>query len=241
MAENSPKQVSRRDFLKGAAVIGGAVVGGGILIGGTPQVEAQGPTRQVMVPNSKLMLVHVSNRCVGCRRCEVACNLSHDKAVQPSIARVKIQRNRQFGPEGPRLGFSRGQGLFGDFLVIADTCLQCAHPVPCMNACPAAAIEIDPKTNARVINAAKCTGCQTCVKACPWGMISFNAEAKVATKCDLCGGDPQCVKWCPSGAMTVAAWRDKSKDTPVRQVVPAYVSMPVEVSSTCVTCHPTKK
>jgi Fe-S-cluster-containing hydrogenase component 2 len=110
-----------------------------------------------------------------------------------------------------------------------------------MDACPVGAIEVDPKTNARVINAQKCTGCMTCVKACPWAMISFNEETKKATKCDLCGGDPQCVKWCPSGAMTVAAWRDRSKDTPVRQVVPASIPVAAEVSATCVQCHPTKK
>jgi Fe-S-cluster-containing dehydrogenase component len=186
-----------------------------------------------------MVVVHDPSRCVGCRRCEVACTLSHDNKVQPSISRVKVSRNVNFGPSGPKAGFQQNPGLYGNLRVIGDTCLQCAHPTPCLLACPSAAIEVVPPVNARVINTAKCSGCQTCVKACPWGMTSYDAETKKATKCDLCGGDPQCVKVCPSGALTYVPWRDMSKDTPVRQVVAANISVPADVAASCVGCHPT--
>lgn len=235
---------TRREFLIIAGA-GGAGVAVMSVLGYTPKEPAEqtpaltpgAPKPQVYVYDAKGMLVHHSERCVGCRRCEIACTISHDGKDQPSIARVKVQRNRRFGPEGPRVGFGRGEGLFGNFRVIADTCLQCPHPVSCMTACPEGAIGVDPTTGARVIDANKCVGCQTCLKACPWAMTSFDKETKKATKCDLCGGDPQCVKWCPSGAMQYEPWLDRTKVTPIRQVVPAYISPPKGVAESCAECH----
>jgi Fe-S-cluster-containing hydrogenase component 2 len=127
--------------------------------------------------------------------------------------------------------------LFGNFRLIGETCLQCQHPVPCMTACPNGAIEVVPPINARVINTSKCKGCKTCLKACSWAMTSFDEETQKATKCDLCGGDPQCVKICPSGALTYVPWRDRSRDTPVRQAVPAYITLPSGTAQTCDDCH----
>lgn len=255
--KKTSKAVSRREFLKDAAVLGGAVVGGGllgshatdaqaaagVLTSAAPPVVVQAPLQgpEVFNANPLMVLVHDASRCVGCRRCEVACTLSHDGKIQPTISRVKVSRNFNFGPDGPRSGFAEAPGLFGNLRTIADTCLQCAHPVPCLLSCPSSAIEVVPPVNARVINAAKCTGCQTCVEACPWQMTSFDKETKKATKCDLCGGDPQCVKICPSGALSFVPWRDRSKDTPVKQVVPSYVAPAAGVAESCAQCHPVAK
>ena len=240
------KPATRREFLKVAGV-GSASVLAATLISCTaplavsptssaPTTTAPKPT--VYVPNAKMMVLQEPSKCVGCRRCEVACTAFHDNKIQPAISRVKISRNFNFGPDGPRLGMDRGPGLFGNFRLIGETCLQCPHPVPCMTSCPAGAIGVDSATGARVIDAAKCTGCGTCTKACPWQMTSLDLEAKKATKCDLCGGDPQCVKICPSGALSYAPWRDRTKDTPFRQAVPAYIGVPAAVAATCVDCHP---
>lgn len=248
--------ISRREFLKGAAVLGGAVVGGGILVDGVAEAEAEqkgvlttsappavvpATGGQPYTANAMMVVLHDPSRCVGCRRCEVACTLSHDNKIQPTISRVKVSRNFNFGPDGARAGFRDGMGLFGNLTLIADTCLQCAHPTPCLLSCPSGAIEVVPPVNARVINSDKCTGCQTCIKSCPWEMTSFDKETKKATKCDLCGGDPQCVKVCPSGALSYVAWRDLSGDTPFRQAVPSYIGTPADVAASCVQCHPATK
>lgn len=252
MSETKRKiALSRREFLKDAAVLGGAVVGGGILAGNVLEAEAAatevitGPLPDIAAggqpfgPNAMMVVVHDPSRCVGCRRCEVACTLSHDNKIQPAISRVKVSRNFNFGPTGPKSGFQQNPGLFGNLQLIADTCLQCAHPTPCLLSCPVGAIEVVSPVNARVINTTKCTGCQTCVKACPWEMISYDKETQKSVKCDLCGGDPQCVKICPSGALSYVPWRDQSKDTPVRQTVPSYIATPTDVAASCVQCHPT--
>jgi Fe-S-cluster-containing dehydrogenase component len=246
------RPATRRQFLKVAGLGGAGMLGATLLgcttteaepMGTTPSTTTPGvaPKRMVFVPNAQMMVMQEPSKCVGCRRCEVACTLAHDNKIQPNISRVKISRNFNFGPEGPRLGMDRGPGLFGNFRLIGETCLQCPHPVPCMTACPSGAIVIDPATNARVIDASICTGCGICTKACPWQMPTLDEETRKSTKCDLCGGDPECVKICPAGALSYVPWRDRTKDTAFRQVVPAYIAPPASVKDTCVDCHPPAK
>ena len=49
------------------------------------------------------------------------------------------------------------------------------------------------------IDTEKCTGCQLCVKACPYGAI--RCQDGQAQKCELCGGEPECVRFCAPGAL----------------------------------------
>jgi carbon-monoxide dehydrogenase iron sulfur subunit len=45
-----------------------------------------------------------------------------------------------------------------------------------------------------------------CIMVCPFGVIARNIEGKkVASKCDLCGGEtePVCVQNCPNEAITI--------------------------------------
>ncbi len=253
---NSPlsailKPISRRDFLRAGGI--GTL---GILI---PQIvcvpvaaaavqtigEATAPglaapdaaPLQPPEANAKGMVIAEPTRCTGCRRCELACTEFNDGKAQPSIARVKVGRNLNFGPQGAQLGFWRGDGQFGNFRVVQDTCRQCGHPIPCASVCPAGAIEVTPPTNARVVNVSKCIGCRQCQAACPWGMTSFDEALQKATKCTLCNGSPECVKACPTGALQYVPWEDKSRDIPVRWTVPAYLSTPPSVAGTCSACH----
>ena len=43
----------------------------------------------------------------------------------------------------------------------------------------------------------KCTLCEICITACPFGAIQLDPEGN-PLKCDLCGGDPLCVRHCPT-------------------------------------------
>jgi carbon-monoxide dehydrogenase iron sulfur subunit len=80
------------------------------------------------------------------------------------------------------------------------TCLHCEQAW-CLEVCPAGAIGRSASTGAVEIDAEACAGCKMYLLACPYGAIRFDAQARVARKCDLCGGDPQCVKFCISGAL----------------------------------------
>ena len=223
--------LSRRDFLNLSAVGTLGLVLPQILcvVGGQAAATPQ--------PDAKFMVVAQPTRCTGCSRCELACSAFNDGRAQPAVARIKVNRNLNFGPEGAQQGFWRTQGQFGNFRVIQDTCRQCAHPIPCACACPNGAIRIVEPTNARVVDIDKCTGCRQCQAACPWGMTSFDKSLNKATKCYLCNGSPECVRACPMSALSYVAWQDRGRDIPQRWVVPAYLSTPPSVASTCNVCH----
>ncbi len=172
--------------------------------------------------------------CVGCGRCELACTEFNDGKAAPSLSRIKVDRNVNFGPEG-RKTRGEGHGNFGDGLVVQELCKHCPHPVPCANICPENAIVLSPLTNARVIDPEKCTGCRICLKACPWEMISFDPESRKATKCDLCKGKPKCVEACPAGSLSYVSWRDLTGEIPPRNLKTASLSP--ERALSCRECH----
>ena len=173
------------------------------------------------------VLLAEASRCVACGRCELACSEWHLGRAQPSLARMRVRSGLEVGlPDRAEQG--GGLGELARSQVVHDTCLQCPHPVPCALACPEGAIVADPATGARVVEAARCTGCGMCTEACPWAMPVLDAATGKAAKCDLCGGEPRCVAECPSGALRRVTWRDLTRETPVIQV---------GVGGRCGDCH----
>jgi Fe-S-cluster-containing hydrogenase component 2 len=136
------------------------------------------------LPIPKKMILFDESLCVGCQRCMLACSLVHDGVCDLRLSRLVIGV--------PSL-------LESDYCTM-NICRQCASP-ECLVACPYGAITVDPKTNARVVDAGKCVGCGKCVDACLFGAIKLNMDTKKAFKCDLCYGDPTCVKVCTQGAL----------------------------------------
>jgi Fe-S-cluster-containing dehydrogenase component len=191
----------------------------------------------VIIDNAKGLLLADPSRCVGCLRCELACTEFNDGRAQPSLSRIKVDRNIAFGPEGPSGGVRR-QGAWGDGLFIQDICLQCPHPVPCATACPENAIKADPGTGARIVDTTACVGCRLCQHACPWNMINFDEESQKATKCFLCEGHPKCVEACPSGALRYVPWLDLTREAPPRTAALPVVSP--EKAKGCLDCHITR-
>jgi Fe-S-cluster-containing dehydrogenase component len=187
----------------------------------------------IIIDNAKGLILADPSRCVGCRRCELACTEFNDGRAQPSLARIKVDRNLNFGPGGP--SSSPMQGAWGNGVFVQDTCRQCPHPVPCSTACPQDAIKADPATGARFVDASACIGCRLCLKACPWNMIGFDEENEKATKCFLCGGAPKCVEACPAEAIRYIPWRDLTREAPPRTATLSVV--PSERAKGCLECH----
>ena len=168
--------LSRRNFLMmGGGALAGAVVGAAAGVA-TTSAAAEEPVKKAMGH-----IVVNADKCAGCRVCMAVCSLNHEGVCGPAYARIRV--------------YQPSQNIFDTTIV---TCKQCDQ-ANCLAACPTGALHVDEKTGARVINKDKCTGCQSCVKACPQypnAPIYYDTSTGTCFKCDLCGGDPQCVRNC---------------------------------------------
>lgn len=201
---------SRRQTLKwgGLTIIGLSTLG--------PVLAGGATSSLVVMEQAEGLVVGDPALCVGCGRCELACTEFNEGRAAPSISRIKISRNLNFGPAGaPSWRKKSARGSWGNGLIVQDLCKQCPHPAPCANICPKGAI-VTGDRGARLIDVSKCTGCKTCLKACPWEMISYDPTTQRATKCHLCGGKPKCVEACPSGSLSFIRWVDLTDKIPPR-------------------------
>ena len=127
------------------------------------------------------LLVIVPRNCIGCRTCELACSFYHSSGGAFARARIKVH-------------------TVGEKRYVQMTCLQCLDPA-CVKVCPVEALVRNPATGAIDVCEDRCIGCALCEKACPFGHMHFDREARVAVKCDLCKGAPACARFCPSRAL----------------------------------------
>jgi Fe-S-cluster-containing hydrogenase component 2 len=120
--------------------------------------------------------------CSGCKLCELYCSLQHNGAFNPKRARIRV------------VELATG-------VDIPVTCQQCQDPA-CQASCELKAIEYDEELKIVVVDEEKCTGCQACVGACPYGIVTIDPATHKAIKCDMCGGEePACVAICPSNVL----------------------------------------
>ena len=146
-----------------------------------------------------------SDRCIGCRSCEIACVRQHlesndEPHSRPSaVPRVRVE-------SGPLDQVSavddhhekRAHDRLRKSSVIL--CQHCDEP-ECVGACTAGALVKDPDGTVRHLPDL-CNGCLLCLEACPFGAI-FQEAGKTIVKCDLCGGKetPCCVEACHVDAL----------------------------------------
>ncbi len=150
---------------------------------------ASGVRPYIVLETAKGILICDPNLCVACHRCELACTEFNEGKADPRLARIKITRNVMFGHAGTNV-YPPTKGIWGDGIVVQDTCRQCAHPTPCANACPQGAIVVDPKTGARRVDKEKVHRLPPLRKGLPVGHDDLDVEEKKASKCFLCDGEP---------------------------------------------------
>jgi len=128
------------------------------------------------------MLAIDPEKCTGCRLCETACAMHHEKLCAPEKARIHVTK-------------WENEGIY-----IPIVCQQCEVPI-CETVCPMHAIKKDSRTGAVTVDQKTCVGCRLCVQFCPFGGIAFDEQTKKITKCDLCNGEPVCVEFCEPQAL----------------------------------------
>lgn len=121
-----------------------------------------------------------SEKCSGCRVCEIACSFAHERVFDSSMARMKIE-------------MSNNGKLF-----IPRVCTLCYS---CVGVCPEGALKVNSKTGAVEVSPELCKNCGICISVCPAGVLKLvNGKPLL---CDLCNGLPECVKWCSRSALKV--------------------------------------
>jgi len=148
------------------------------------------------------MLVDV-DRCTGCFSCFLACRDEHAgndhppvAAAQPSAGQSWIQVREQERGSYPKVKVS----------YVAVPCLHC-EDAKCMDGATGGAI-YRRADGIVVIDPDKAAGQRAIAPACPYGVIFWNEEKKLAQKCTFCAHlldagwkEPRCVEACPTKAL----------------------------------------
>ncbi len=197
---------NRRNFLK-------RITGAGALtlLGGSEAARASAP-----VANSEGLGVLVDcTRCVGCRRCEKACNeVNEDLPRQPAGAFEDdsvFQRQRRMDAGAYTVVNRYHNPADPDKPTYAKfQCMHCLNPA-CVSACFVRALTRE-ANGAVTYDASKCVGCRYCMAACPFQVPGYeydNTLTPQVRKCVFCletrldkGEMPACVQACPMQVMT---------------------------------------
>ena len=127
----------------------------------------------------KKLIVTDKSLCMNCLTCEWVCSEAfykvYDNEKTPCI-RIAVKDDKSFD---------------------VKECNQCGE---CAKKCPEEAIKQNP-AGVYMINKKLCTGCLSCVDACPKGIVAKVDDKPTPSKCIACG---VCAKKCPMGILEIS-------------------------------------
>ncbi|WOT04426.1 4Fe-4S dicluster domain-containing protein [Shewanella youngdeokensis] len=154
--------------------------------------------------NTKHVMIHDENLCIGCQACTAACNNANQ--LPDGQYRLEIHQRGPFEVNGE---------LHYQYLRVS--CEQCDNAA-CLQACPYGAIK-QSSEGIISINSALCHACLSCVAACPFGGAYYNGKIGSTDKCDFCmtsrveqGLSPACVEVCPTDALIFGDTNDPNSE-----------------------------
>jgi len=191
--------MKRRKFIGMLAGAGATLAASSAGAGGTHHFEGYPESFGVLFDSTK---------CIGCRKCEAACNKVNELPAQPvpfDDLTVMDARRRTHHDTFTVVN----KYAVGDKPVYRkQQCNHCLEPA-CASACFVGAFKKD-KTGAVSYDASKCVGCRYCMIACPFEIPTYEYHDPVTPrvrKCTMCrprieeGKLPGCVQDCPKGAL----------------------------------------
>lgn len=151
-------------------------------------------------------------QCIGCRKCEWACNDVNGLPNQPITSfddqSVLSQFRRPTATQYTVVNRFEEKGVNGLPLDVKVQCMHC-EDAACVSACLVRALEKHPKGPV-TYDAWKCIGCRYCMVACPFQVPAYeytDALTPRVMKCTFClsrlEGEqlPACVEICPKEAL----------------------------------------
>ncbi|WP_028315457.1 4Fe-4S dicluster domain-containing protein [Desulfatibacillum aliphaticivorans] len=228
--------ISRRFFMKTSAVaVGGAVSAKA----GTAKAESR--SRAPADPFGCLVDL---TQCVGCRKCEQACNevnhLPEPKVAFDDSRVLDCKRRPDQNAFTVVNRYYPGKKDEQNRLIPAYAKIQCMHcqDPACVSACIVGALTKQ-ENGAVIYDKSKCIGCRYCMVACPFGIPAYEYDQPFTPevrKCTYCferiskeGGKPGCASVCPVEAITfgkrdtvLALAKDKIKKDPGRYINKVY-------------------
>lgn len=155
-------------------------------------------------------VLHDTTLCIGCRKCESACNQVNELAApeKPFDDLAVLDEKRRTTPEKYTV-VNQVRETDNKPVFYKKQCNHCLEPA-CASACFVKAFKKS-KQGAVTYDASVCVGCRYCMIACPFEIPSYeydNAFSPRVTKCTLChprlekGLLPGCVEGCPVEALT---------------------------------------
>ena len=227
--------LSRRGFFKVLGA-GGAALGTGLGTANASEI----PTPSL----DSLGCLVDTTLCVGCRKCEQACNQRHSLPLpEESFEELTVlEKERRmdetsytvvnkYYPENIGTLTWRERPTFVKF-----QCMHCNDP-SCVSACITGALSKQ-ENGAVIYDSIKCIGCRYCMVACPFQVPAYEYDKALTPqvrKCTFCfeyiedGGLPACAQVCPREVMTFGKKKDllslaewKMKNNPGKYVDHIY-------------------
>ncbi len=127
--------------------------------------------------------------CIGCKNCEIACRNEFSAKGGERRRWVKTVENE----ENYRKYF------------LTMSCNHCESP-ECFRVCPEGSFR-KRRDGIVIHDSRRCAGCGICVRACPFGAISYSVRTGKVDKCNFCVDrldanlKPACIEACPTGAL----------------------------------------
>ena len=144
-----------------------------------------------------------SERCTGCKTCELACKDYKDLGTDVNFRRIYEYTGGNWSQLADGCWH---QDVFAYYMSIS--CNHCENPA-CTAVCPTGAMHKN-EDGFVIVNEEICIGCRYCHMACPYDAPQYDDQKGHMTKCDGCysrvkaGQKPICVDACPLRALDFA-------------------------------------